>query len=126
MPVVAQEPSESPVPEVVGSGFVRLSFHNAWVDSTGVKSPVLAAEATYLFRGASAVGVWVDDRPQQLTLEVTATDTALIVHWVAPAERGRTEYVVDAEGVRVRDFVGAPDSEQLFAEAVYARRRTGR
>ena len=152
LPAVAQEPPESPVPAVVSelsgswegsgvlfdrpaefemrwevtqSGFVRLSFRNAFVTANGDRSPVLSAEATYVVRGATGVGVWVDDRPQQVTLSATATDTSLVTHWVAPSEQGRTEYIVDRDTVLVRDFVGAPGSERKFADAVYVRKRSG-
>lgn len=107
--------------EVTQSGFVRLSFGNAFAASSQDRRPVLSAEATYHFRGNTGVGVWVDNRPQLLTLDATATDTSLVTHWVAPSEQGRTEYIVDRDTVLVRDFVGGRGSERKFADAVYTR-----
>lgn len=105
---------------VLPGGFARLSFDNGWAGPDGV-TPVLHAEATYLFRGDSAVGVWVDDRPQRITLEAVATDSSVVTRWIAPTEQGRTEYVVRGDSAHVRDFVGAPGAERGFAEAVYRR-----
>lgn len=148
-PVEAQEAPVSPVPAVMShlsgswagagtlfgrpaefsmawettpGGFVRLSFRNAFA-AEGSTTPILAAEATYRFNGSTGVGVWVDDRPQQITLTVAATDTSLVANWVAPTEQGRTEYVVGRDTVRVRDFVGPLESERMFGEAVYTRTR---
>ena len=148
--VAAQAPPESPVPavvseligswvgsgvlfdrpaefemqwEITASGFVRLAFRNAFATSNQDRRPVLSAEATYHFRDTTAVGVWVDDRPQQLTLNATTTDTSIVTHWVAPSEQGRTEYIVGRDTVLVRDFVGEPGSERKFADAVYTRTR---
>jgi hypothetical protein len=104
------------------SGFVRLSFSNAWVTEDGGVTPVLSARATYLVDGAAAVGVWIDDRPQQIRLDAVVSDSSVITHWVAPSEEGRTEYVVHSpDSVTVRDFVRADDGERLFAEASYRR-----
>jgi hypothetical protein len=105
-------------------GFVHLSFSNAWVDGQDT-IPVLTSEATYLVRDRGALGVWIDTRPQQLTLSATLSDTSVVTEWTAPAERGRTEYFVRSpQEVVVRDFVYANGSEQLFGEATY-RRRSG-
>ena len=110
--------------EATGDGFVRLSFTNAWVGEDGALTPVLAAEATYRVSGALAVGVWVDSRPQRLTIEAVLTDSSVVSEWTAPAEEGRTEYLVRSpEGIHVRDFVYTDDGERLFAEATYRRRR---
>ncbi len=108
--------------EVGAEGFVRLAFRNAWVGEDGSRTPVLSSEATYLRSGSSAIGVWLDDRPQRLTLQAALTDSTVITNWTADAEEGRTEYVVQsAEEVVVRDFVYAGESERLFAEATYRR-----
>ena len=104
------------------AGFVRLAFRNGWVGEDGGVTPVLAAEALYRPGDSTAVGVWLDDRPQRLRLTATLTDSTVITHWVADAEEGRTEYRVrSADEVVVRDFVQAGDVERLFAEASYRR-----
>lgn len=110
--------------EAGASGFVRLSFSNAWVEEGGSLTPVLSAQATYLVRGVSASGVWIDDRPQRLRLETTVTDTTVVTDWTADSEQGRTEYiVVSPESVVVRDFVVVEGADRLFAEATYHRVR---
>lgn len=106
-------------------GFVRLRFSNAWVGEDGTRVPVLSSEATYLPSGTSAVGVWLDDRPQRLTLHATLTDSTVTTNWTAEAEEGRTEYIVRSqEEVVVRDVVYVDGTERLFAEAVYRRGRS--
>jgi hypothetical protein len=103
-------------------GFARLSFTNAFVDPGGATTPVLAAEATYLLRGASATGVWIDNRPQRIMLVAVLTDSTVVARWTAPTEEGRTEYIVHSPtSALVRDFVVADGVERLFAEATYAR-----
>jgi hypothetical protein len=104
-------------------GFARLSFTNAWIDDDGATTPVLAAEATYLVRGDSATGVWVDDRPRRITLVAALTDSTVITNWSSETEAGRTEYVVRSPTAAVvRDFVIVDGVERLFAEATYRRR----
>jgi hypothetical protein len=106
----------------LGGGFVRLSFTNLMLGENGDSIPVLHAEATYRVDGTTALGVWIDDRPQQLTLTANLTGTSVLTEWVAPAERGRTEYVVTAEGgVVVRDYVVGDSGPRLFAESTYVR-----
>ena len=108
--------------EIGTEGFVRLVFSNAWVGADGSRTPVLSSEATYFPSGSSALGVWLDDRPQRLTLHATLTDSTVITLWTADAEEGRTEYVVrSAEEVVVRDIVYVDGSERRFAEATYRR-----
>ena len=108
--------------ETEPQGFVRLTFSNAWVGKDGSQTPVLSSEATYLPRGSSALGVWLDDRPQRLTLRAALTDSTVITNWTADAEEGRTEYVVRSpEEVVVRDIVYVDGSDRLFAEATYRR-----
>lgn len=109
--------------ELGPSGFVQLSFSNAWVEDGGSSVPVLSARATYLVRGASATGVWIDNRPQRLTLDAVVTDSSVVTHWSAEAEDGRTEYVARSPtSLWVRDFVMSDGEERLFAEATYERR----
>ncbi len=109
--------------EVVSDGFVRLSFSNAFVGEEGEDVPVLSSQATYLLNGPSGIGVWIDNRPQRLTLDISVTDSSVTTTWTAEAEVGRTEYVVRSnEEILVRDYVSAGDSERLFAEAVYRRK----
>jgi hypothetical protein len=108
--------------EIDAAGFVRLAFSNAFIKEDGSPSPVLAAQATYWVDDASAIGVWIDDRPQRLTLEAVITDSSVVTTWLAESETGRTEYVVhSATSVTVRDFVSGADAERLFAEATYQR-----
>lgn len=103
-------------------GFVRLTFSNSWVNEDGTRTPVLSSEATYLPGGSSAIGVWLDDRPQRLTLEATLTDSTLTTNWKAEAEEGRTDYVVRSSGeVLVRDVVYVEGVERRFAVATYQR-----
>jgi hypothetical protein len=109
--------------EVVGSGFVRLEFSNSWVGEDGEGIPVLSSQAAYFLEGSTGVGVWIDDRPQRIVLDVSVTDSSVVSLWTAEAEEGRTEYLVQSDDVvLVRDFVFAGDSERLFAEAEYRRR----
>lgn len=111
--------------EVMGSGFVRLTFSNAWVNEAGNPTPVLSSQAVYYLSGSSAIGVWLDDRPQRLTLEASVTDSSVVTHWTAAAEEGRTEYLIRSlEVVVVRDFVGVDGAERLFAEATFRRRES--
>lgn len=109
--------------EVMGSGFVRLTFSNAWVKEGGSLTPVLSSQAVYYLDGSSAIGVWLDDRPQRLTLQASVTDSSVVTHWTAATEEGRTEYLIRSpEVVVVRDFVGVNGAERLFAEATFRRR----
>ena len=92
------------------------------MEADGTSTPVLSAEATYFRKDGTIVGVWVDDRPQRLTLEGVVTDSSLVVEWSADLEDGRTEYVVrSADLVFVRDFVSSAGVERRFAEATYRR-----
>lgn len=108
--------------EAGDAGFVRLAFTNAFVAEDGARTPLIAARAVYFLRGSWGVGAWVDDRPEQLTIEAVATDSSLVATWASPSERGRTEYLVRSPGqVTVRDFVLAAAGERQFAEASYSR-----
>ncbi len=114
--------------EVGSADFVFLSFSNAWVGEGGETRPVLSARATYfVVSDSSALGVWVDDRPQRLTLDAVVTDSSVVTNWVAEAEKGRTEYLVRSPGVLVvRDYVIVDGADRLFAEASYRRAAIGR
>ncbi len=108
--------------ELGENGFVHLTFTNAFVGEDGARMPVLSSRATYLPRGSTAVGVWLDTRPQQLTLLATMTDSSVVTNWTAEAEEGRTEYVVRSDQeVVVRDFVLVGGVERPFASATYRR-----
>lgn len=108
--------------EVAGEGFVRLTFSNAFVTDTG-ETPVLTSHAAYYVHGRSATGVWVDNRPQRITLVAAVTDSSVVTEWTAESEEGRTEYVLrSADVVVVRDIVYSNGSERVFAEATYRRR----
>ncbi len=108
----------------IRGGFVRLSYMNMWIDQNGDTTPVLSAEATYGVEGAAALGVWLDDRPQRLTLNAIMNDSSIVTEWVAPTETGRTEYVVRSpDEAVVRDFVIVDGVPQLFGEGRYRRAR---
>ncbi len=112
--------------ETMGAGFFHLTFSNSWVNDDGNPTPVLSSHAVYYWRDSSAVGVWLDDRPQRVNLEATVTDSSVVTHWTAQAEAGRTEYLVrSSDTVVVRDFVYVNGSERPFAEATYRRRTPG-
>jgi hypothetical protein len=103
-------------------GFVRLRFSNAWIGQDGSRTPVLSSEATYLPAGATALGVWLDDRPQRIRLEAALTDSSVVTMWTADTEAGRTDYIVRApDSIIVRDFVLVDGSARPFAEATYRR-----
>lgn len=107
---------------VADRGFVLLEFSNSWVGNDGSITPVLTSHAIYYVRDSSAVGVWLDSRPQRIELQATFTDTSVVTNWTAAAEAGRTEYIVRSrDTVIVRDFVSSNGSERLFAEATYRR-----
>lgn len=108
-------------------GFVRLSFQNAWVGEGGEETPVLAAEAVYLDRAGSILGVWLDGRPQRIRLDAVATDSSLVTTWTADAERGRTEYVIrSADEILVLDHVESDGALRPFGEARYRRAGSSR
>ena len=106
-------------------GFVRLAFTNMLIQG-GDTVAVLTAEATYRVEGDAALGVWIDDRPQQLTLSAVVGDSSVVTDWTAPAETGRTEYVVTSPTeVVVRDYVMSNGAPRLFAEGRYVRAGPG-
>lgn len=108
--------------EIGADGFVVLTFSNAWVGPDGGRTPVLASRAVYLPSGSAATGVWVDSRPQRLTLQATLTDTSVVTEWTAAEERGRTEYrVTGQDTAEVLDYVYVEGDERLFGRAVYRR-----
>ena len=102
-------------------GFVELNFRNGFVDASGTVTPVLEARAIYRPSGSTAVGVWIDTRPQRIQLESEISESVVITNWTAPTERGRTEYRVEDGGVTVRDYVEVEGEMRLFAEARYER-----
>ena len=102
-------------------GFIELRFQNALVDTSGTVTVVLRARAVYRPSGTTAMGVWIDSRPQRIQLESEITETAVITNWSAATENGRTEYRIDQEGVTVRDYVETDGEMRLFAEAQYTR-----
>lgn len=107
---------------VEDGGFAHLSFANRWIEANGTITPVLSAHATYWVQGDSAVGVWLDDRPEQLTLRASLTDSSIVTLWAASGERGRTEYLIRSPSlVVVRDFVVVDGAPMPFAEATYGR-----
>jgi hypothetical protein len=103
-------------------GFYVLSFTNAFAGSDGQVTPVLSAVATYLPRGQEATGVWLDTRPQRIELSSVLSETSIVTTWVAPDERGRTEYRLEPDGsLRVLDFVETDGQMHPFGEALYTR-----
>lgn len=108
--------------EVLGGGFMHLTFSNSLVNEAGERVPVLSSHAVYYVQGGSASGVWLDDRPQRISLEASVTDSSVVTLWTADAEEGRTEYLIQSpNAVVVRDFVYVNGSGRLFAEATYRR-----
>ena len=70
--------------------FVRLSFENRLLEN-GQPRTVLRATAHYRVRDSDQLsGTWVDTRGEILELKATATDSALVTHWFAKSEQGRT------------------------------------
>ena len=112
--------------DIQEGGFVELRFKNFFVDASGALTPVLEARALYRPSGTTAVGVWIDTRPQRLQLESEISQSAVITDWIAPTERGRTEYRIEDGGVTVRDYVEVDGEMQLFGEAHYHREGNGR
>jgi hypothetical protein len=103
-------------------GFVHLAFANTWVAEDGTRTPVLSAAAVYYPRGDQATGVWLDNRPQQITLNATLTDSTVTTTWTAESEQGRTKYrILSADSIEVRDFVIVEGTERPFGEAHYRR-----
>jgi hypothetical protein len=97
-----------------------LTFSNAFVDSTGQRTPVL--QATALYGRMAGTGVWFDTRGLRLELTWTATDSLLAVEWRAPDERGRTHYRVrDDATIDVTDEVYAAEGWRRFGSAQYQR-----
>ena len=111
--------------DIQEGGFVELRFRNFFVDASGTVTPVLEARALYRPSGTTAVGVWIDTRPQRLQLESEISPSAVITDWIAPAERGRTEYRIEDGGITMRDYVEVDGEMQLFGEARYQRREGG-
>lgn len=106
-------------------GYYGLDFRNAFVTADGAETPVLHARAVYRLdpSGDTALGVWIDDRPQRITLDAVVTDSTVATEWTAPTERGRTEYLASATGeVVVRDWVQVDGAWRPFGEARYRRR----
>ena len=102
-------------------GFVELHFKNAFVDASGAATPVLEARAVYRPSGTTAIGVWIDTRPQRIQLEAEISPSAVITIWTAATERGRTEYRIEDGTLTVRDYVEADGEMRLFGEARYTR-----
>lgn len=110
--------------EVRAGGFVTLSLSNATVDSLGNATPILDAMAIYRARGRSAVGVWMDSRPQSIQLTAQVTDSAVVTTWVAEAESGETVYRLLADGgVESIDRVRSGGDLQVFGRARYVESR---
>ncbi len=107
--------------KTLDGGFVELHFTNAFVDASGAVTPVLEARALYRPSGTTAIGVWIDTRPQRVQLESEISQSAVITNWTAATERGRTEYRIEEGGVTVRDYVEADGEMRLFGEARYTR-----
>ena len=107
-----------------GNGTHRLDFSNGLVDATGTVTPVLDAVAVYTpGPDGGATARWTDSRPQEISIVAEVGDSVVVSDWTAPAESGRTEYRVAADGtVRVRDWVRGGDGLRPFGDAVYRRR----
>ena len=64
--------------KILDGGFVELNFTNAFVDASGAVAPVLQARALYRPSGTTAIGVWIDTRPQRIQLESEISQSAVI------------------------------------------------
>lgn len=103
----------------------RLDFTNGFRDRTGVVTPVLEAVAIYTVTpSGQVVASWADNRPQAIEIEADVSDSTVVSHWTAPAERGRTEYRLEPDGtMTVRDWVFSDGELRPFGEALYRRSR---
>ena len=103
-------------------GFALLTFGNAFVDSTGRVTPVLQAAAVYRTSPARPEAVWLDSRGVRVEIRWDASDSALVAHWTAPTETGRTTYRVrSADALEVVDEVRRDAGWRTFGTAHYQR-----
>jgi hypothetical protein len=106
-----------------GDGFAVLTFSNAFVDAAGNATPVLNAAAVYRTDGDKPEAVWLDSRGERIEIRWEATDSALVSHWTAPNERGRTTYSArSADEVEVVDEVLSGETWRTFGTARFTRR----
>lgn len=99
-----------------------LVFGNAFRDSTGAVTPVLAAVAAYRTVSEAPKAVWLDSRGVRIEIDWQATDSTLVADWSAPSESGRTTYhVIGPDAVDVTDEVRTEDGWRTFATARYRR-----
>lgn len=99
-----------------------LTFMNAFVDSPGGVTPVLHAAAVYRMSSARPEGVWLDSRGVRVEIAWEATDSSLVATWTAPAEGGRTTYVVRSpDHLEVVDEVQTAGGWRTFGTARYRR-----
>ena len=104
-----------------GDGFAVLRFANAFVDAD-VRVPVLNAAAVYRTSPANPEAVWLDSRGVRVEIRWEASDSALVSHWTAPTEEGRTTYRVrSAAELEVVDEVSTGDGWRTFGTADYTR-----
>jgi len=107
--------------KILDGGFVELNFTNSFVEASGAVTPVLQARALYRPSGTTAIGAWIDTRPQRIQLESEISQSAVITTRTAATERRRTEYRIEDGGLTVRDYVEADGEMRLFGEAHYTR-----
>jgi hypothetical protein len=95
--------------------FAILSFENAFVGTGGERTPVLSSVAIYRTGDASPEAVWLDSRGVRVEIRWERTPSALVAHWRAPDESGRTTYRLDAPGILdVLDEVQAEGGWRVF------------
>lgn len=105
----------------VEHGLAVLRFENAFASPDGPRT-VLASAAVYRTATTTPEAIWFDTRGVQITIRWEAADDALIAHWTAPTEEGRTTYRVTApDRVEVLDEVRGAEGWRVFAQATYGR-----
>lgn len=112
---------------VLEGRFARLEFANAFAGGDGTEAtPVLSAVAHYPLHGpAPRNGWWFDSRGERISLEVSPTDSSLLVDWASHTERGRTVYHPLGDSIVVVDSVLAEGGYREFGRATYRRRGPG-
>lgn len=104
------------------AGFAVLTFANGFTDTAGEITPALDAAALYRTSPERPEAVWLDSRDVRIEIRWEASDSALVAHWTAPTESGRTTYRIrSAEAVEVVDEVMRGSEWAMFGTARYRR-----
>ena len=103
-------------------GFAVLTFSNSFVAEGGQITPVLNSVAVYRTSPDNPEAVWLDSRGARVEIRWETSDSALVSHWTAPTEWGRTTYRVSSgDEIEVVDEVLNGDTWRTFATARYVR-----